>query len=290
MAYRLPPYSWDSHIHVIDPENFPLSPDRTYTPLPAPISAAQEYCEEQSISHPVIVTPSVYGTDNRILLAALEAFSPNAIGVAVLDPYSDPPPSPEDLQSLHDAGVRGLRINFAGNPSPAVLHAHAELCKPHNWVLQLYIPLGAFATLHTLIPTLGVRVVADHFAGAVAGENPYAQRGFAEVVDLMKRGELWVKISAPYLGSRVGWEGNYADMGIVAKELLEQAPQMCVYGSDWPHVQGARGGDPLTIRPFRDADDSAFVDVVKAWVGHWRAFQQIMVDNPRRLWGWEGRD
>ncbi|KAG0641002.1 amidohydrolase family protein [Tuber brumale] len=290
MAYRVPPYSWDSHIHVIDPENFPLSPERTYTPLPAPISAAQKYCEAQSISHPVIVTPSVYGTDNTILLAALEAFSPNAIGVAVLDPFSDPPPSPETLQSLHDAGVRGLRINSTDNPSESVLRAHAELCKPHKWVLQLHIPLDAFATLHKLIPTLGVSVVADHFAGASAGENPYSQRGFAEVVDLMKSGELWVKISAPYLGSQFGGGGNYADMGVVARELLGEAPHMCVYGSGWPHVQGAMGDDPLVTRPFRDVDDSAFVDVVKGWVGHWRAFQRIMVDNPRRLWGWEGRD
>lgn len=208
----------------------------------------------------------------------------------MLDPFSDPPPSPETLQSLHDAGVRGLRIKSAENPSESTLRAHAELCKSHKWVLQLHIPLDAFATLHKLIPTLGVAVVADHFASVSAGQNPYSQRGFAEVVDLMKRGELWVKISAPHLDSQFGEDGNYADMGVVAKELLGEAPRMCVYSSGWPHVQGAMGGDPLAIRPFRDVDDSAFVDVVKGWVGNWRAFHQIMVDNPRRLWGWEGRD
>lgn len=263
-----------------------------YTPSPAPVSVAKEYAEDHGFSHLVLVLPSSYGTDNTSLLSALAELSPSAVGVAVLDPFSTPPPSPETLQSLHDAGVRGIRIHTDSQPSPATLQAHAELCRPHNWALQLCIPLASFARLHTFLPTLGVRVVADHFAGAVAGENPYAQRGFAEVVDLMKRGELWVKISAPYLGSAVGAGEAYGDMSVVARELLSEAPGMCVYGSNFPHTHpdSALGGNPLALTENTHVDDRAVVSIVKGWAGSWRTFEGIMVSNPRRLWAWEGDD
>lgn len=60
--------SRDSHIHVIDPETFPLDPDREYTPKPARKFNASAYESERGIAHPVIVQPSVYGFDNSALI------------------------------------------------------------------------------------------------------------------------------------------------------------------------------------------------------------------------------
>ena len=57
----------------------------------------------------VIVTPSVYGTDNSATLAGMKARGGEACGVAVIDEKT-----PEsELDAMDGAGVRAIRINLA---------------------------------------------------------------------------------------------------------------------------------------------------------------------------------
>ena len=59
------------------------------------------------IQRVVIVTPSVYGTDNSATLYGMRARGADARGVAVIDDTT-----PEDaLDAMHRAGVRGIRLN-----------------------------------------------------------------------------------------------------------------------------------------------------------------------------------
>jgi predicted TIM-barrel fold metal-dependent hydrolase len=155
------------------------------------------------------------------------------------------------LRQYHDAGVRGVRLSMREGTNKEIVAAvkkFASVAKLHDWVLQLRIPLKAFVALKEVIPTLGVRVVVYHFAYPEVGSktnntrntvDPYRRTGFSEVIDLVQRKMLFVKISGPYLNSKL--PPFYKDMHIVTQALMINGPDMVVYGSDWPHTSNEEG-------------------------------------------------
>ncbi|KAH8891491.1 amidohydrolase family protein [Thozetella sp. PMI_491] len=302
MAGRFPPGSWDSHIHVIDPARFPMDPDRDYTPKPATVANATQFQESRGIHHAVIVLPSVYARDNAVLLDALKQFGGRYRGVAVIDPDTV---TNETLDEMHAAGVRGLRVNFGNGGDTAqilsLVHKNAEVARRYDWVLQVWLPISLFQDLHPIIPKLGVRVVADHFGHAEVGSktnqtvntiDPYKTKGFPEMIDLVRQGHLFVKLSAPYQNSKQA--PLYEDLRVVAQAIIGAGPDMVVYGSDWPHTSSKEGnaavGGRLNEQNYRDINDAALVEVLKDWAGSPTQIQKLFVDNPRRLWQWYTED
>jgi predicted TIM-barrel fold metal-dependent hydrolase len=76
LAERIPYNAWDSHMHVIDPENYPLHPDAVYTPTPYSLSDAIKFEQAVGIRNIVLVQPSIYGNDNSCMLDALRELGP----------------------------------------------------------------------------------------------------------------------------------------------------------------------------------------------------------------------
>ena len=119
MNFDVPAGACDCHTHIHgDPAKFPFSPGRVYTPetaLPEEMAALHKALHMQRV---VIVTPSVYGTDNSATLYGMKARGADARGVAVID---DKTPESE-LDAMGRAGVRGIRLNLAtgGINDPAV--------------------------------------------------------------------------------------------------------------------------------------------------------------------------
>lgn len=243
--------------------------------------------------------PSVYGTNNSILVSALKSYNGTARGVCVVDPDTV---SSDTLSELHATGVRGVRVNFGNDgTNEEIVEAvkkNAAIAKAHNWVLQLWIPLKAWVALHDVVPQLGVRVVADHFGHAEVASrtnntrdtiDPYLRTGFTELIDLVRRRLLFVKISGPYQNSKAS--PFYEDMRVVAETLILNGPEMVVYGSDWPHTSSKEGnaaaGGRLSPQEFRNINDAAIVGLFKEWAGSEAQVQRLFVDNPRRLWQWD---
>ncbi|HEX7969637.1 MAG TPA: amidohydrolase family protein, partial [Stellaceae bacterium] len=117
--FDIPRGACDCHVHVIpDPAQFPMSPARGYTP---PVATAKELLSLQEFLHldrVVIVTPSIYGTDNRATLEGMRELGPRrARGIAVIDDKT----SAEALDDMQKTGVRGVRVNLeqAGEFDPA---------------------------------------------------------------------------------------------------------------------------------------------------------------------------
>src|SRR5206468_936672 len=108
--FDVPAGACDCHTHIHgDPQKFPFFPGRVYTPemaLPEEMSALHKALHIQRV---VIVTPSVYGTDNSSTLYGMKARGGDARGVAVID---DKAPE-SDLDAMGKAGVRGIRLNLA---------------------------------------------------------------------------------------------------------------------------------------------------------------------------------
>src|ERR1700675_3810201 len=86
VSFEMPADACDCHTHIHgDPEKFPFFAGRVYTPemaLPEEMAALHRALRIQRV---VIVTPSVYGTDNSATLYGMKARGKDARGVAVID-------------------------------------------------------------------------------------------------------------------------------------------------------------------------------------------------------------
>src|SRR6202049_3973796 len=108
--FDVPAGACDCHTHIHgDPEKFPFFAGRVYTPEPASPEEMAALHRALHIERVVIVTPSVYGTDNSCTLYGMKARGANARGIAVIDETT---PTAE-LERLRAAGFRGLRLNLA---------------------------------------------------------------------------------------------------------------------------------------------------------------------------------
>src|SRR5947207_12258005 len=117
--FEVPAGACDCHTHIHgDPGKFPFFAGRVYTPEMAPPEEMAALHKALHMQRVVIVTPSVYGTDNSATLYGMKARGADARGVAVIDDQT-----PESaLDSMGQTGVRGIRLNLAtaGITDPAV--------------------------------------------------------------------------------------------------------------------------------------------------------------------------
>jgi len=232
----------------------------------------------------VIVTPSVYGTDNSATLYGMKARGADARGVAVID---DRTPESE-LDAMAQAGVRGIRLNLAtgGAADPATGRSRFERAvgrvKRRNWHVQMYTNLATISAISDLVAVSPVPVVFDHFGGARAELGP-RQPGFAELLNLVRSGRAYVKISGAYRSSSLG--PDYADVVPLAQALIAANPERIVWGTDWPHPNSASGRKATEVTPLFQIDDGRLLNQLPVWAPDAATRSKILVDNPARLYG-----
>ena len=187
-------------------------------------------------------------------------------GVAVID---DKTPE-RALDAMNQAGVRGIRLNLAtgGTNDPAVgrqrFQAAVERMKSRNWHIQMYTSLAMISGIKDLVQTSPVPVVFDHFGGAQAALGP-EQPGFADLLELVKTGKAYVKISGAYRASTQG--PDYADVTPLAKALIEVNPDRIVWGTDWPHPDSVTppGKQITDVTPLFQIDDGRLLNQLLVW-------------------------
>ncbi|HWX71169.1 MAG TPA: amidohydrolase family protein [Xanthobacteraceae bacterium] len=287
--FDLPSGACDCHTHIFgDPQKFPFFAGRVYTPEPASPEEMAALHKSLHIERVVIVTPSVYGTDNSATLYGMKARGATARGVAVID---DKTPESE-LDAMNAAGIRGIRINLAtgGITDPAVarlrLQAAIDRAKGHNWHVQIYSNLPVIAALKSELAQSPVPLVLDHFAGAQAALG-VDQPGFADVVELVRNGKTYVKISGAYRASKAA--PDYADVLPFAKALIAANPDRLVWGTDWPHPDAVTppGKKPTDVTPLLQIDDGRLLNLLAVWTPDAAIRQRILVANPARLYGFD---
>ncbi|MEC5408548.1 amidohydrolase family protein [Paraburkholderia sp. MPAMCS5] len=285
----LPPGSCDCHVHIFDAERYPFAAQRSYTPGRARVSDLLEFEGRLGFDRVVVVQPSVYGTDNAAMLAALrELGTARARGVAVIDPRNV---SESGLRAMHEQGVRGVRLNLEvkGQRDHAValaqLERAAQKVAPLGWSIQIYADVDVVAALSPTIAALPVHVVLDHFAGLRTARQPEQKEAFETVLALAKGGNVYIKLSAPYRASREA--PDFSDIALFAQQLIQARPDRMLWASDWPHTGSAshRDGDLTRVEPFRKEDAGRALNNVLAWAETSAIRQQILIDNPARLYG-----
>ncbi|HEX7441300.1 MAG TPA: amidohydrolase family protein [Caldimonas sp.] len=268
----LPPGTCDTHMHVFGEQaRYPLDARRNYTPHVCTLDQYRDVMALCGIERAVLVQPSVYGSDNSLLLDALREGGPAFRGVAV--PHPDA--SEGELAAMHAAGVRGVRLNLV---NPAVLGidealALSERTAALGWHLQVQVALDTAAgeaALRQIAVRVRVPLVVDHMGRPAPGPAP---RTLAE---LLATGRGWVKLSAPYRISRQPAPAH-ADLLPLVQSLVAANPERLLWASDWPHSE----------RTQSTPHDADLVDLLALWVPDAAIRRRICVDNPARLYGTE---
>ena len=224
----------DCHAHIFGPfDRYPLVEGRSYTPAEASLDQYRELHRTLRVARGVLIQPSVYGFDNRCMVDALRQLGQNYRGVAVTPPDC----SDEELEALHEAGVRGLRINvvFGGGSALEDAERTAGRIQRLGWHLQFLVDVSRVADLKGFVRRLPVPVVIDHMGHAPA-RTALREPGFLELLELLRLGECWVKLSGSY---RITSERQppYGDVTEIAKALVQAGPAHCLWATDWPHPQ-----------------------------------------------------
>jgi predicted TIM-barrel fold metal-dependent hydrolase len=268
----LPVGTCDTHMHVIGAsEIWPLAEERNYTPSPAPFRAYRDVMRLLGIERAVLVQPSVYGTDNRLLLQTLAKYPQSLRGIVVVP--SDI--SDAALADLHRQGVRGVRINMS-NPAGLGLDAMEALGRriaPLGWHFLIQSRFPHPAGLLPAIRRSPVPVVLDHM-GFLQPADSAAERGIFMLCELVAEGNTWVKLSAPY---RLSQAPGFVDLKPWIASLVALRPDRLIWGSDWPHTEIFEDM-PSDLDPaLRLGLDSFSKDIQK----------RIYVKNPSKLYGFE---
>ncbi len=285
--FDVPAGACDCHTHIHgDPAEFPFFAGRVYTPEPASPEEMSALHKALHIERVVIVTPSVYGTDNSATLFGMKARGATARGVAVIDEKT----KDSELDAMNQAGIRGIRINLAtgGVNDPSVgrarFQAAVERVKSRNWHVQLFTSLAMIAAIKDLVAAAPVPVVFDHFGGAQA-KLGVEQPGFADLLQLVQSGKAYVKISGAYRASKLA--PDFPDAAPLARALIAANSDRIVWGTDWPHPNAVTppGRKPTDVTPLLQIDDGRLFNQLPLWAPDAAIRKKILVDNPARLYG-----
>ena len=226
---------WDCHVHVFSGGQ--SVEQGHYVPQDHPIERIEALAARHGFGHLVLVQPSVYGSDNSLLLASLEASAGRHRGVVVVDE-----PLPEaQLVTWHELGVRGIRCNWVspvGNRQTD-WRAWTPRLRELGWHVQWYAhgdQLGEVVKWHA---QYGLPCVLDHLAGMHTRLTLDAQ-AWANLQALANAG-AWIKLSGWY---RLGLKAPYLLEKLRLSEIMAMFAQRWVWGSDWPHTSFAPSGAP----------------------------------------------
>ncbi len=269
-----PPKSCETHSHIYGPiSKYPHHSGRVHH-VEASLDAYRTMLARLGFERGIIVQPSTYGRDNRATLEAIATMGQaNARGVAV----TAPDVSADELQRLHDGGIRGMRFFFLVDDFTIDdLAPMAAKVAPLGWHVQVQDNGSWIVDAMPYMKDLPVDVVIDHI-GRTPAANGVNDPDFQALLKFMESGKCWVKISAPYLQSTDG-PPLYRDVGEKVKALVSVRPDRLVWAANWPHPNS-----PLDNKP----EEADCLDPLLEWVPDKKIRDDILATNPGILYGFD---
>ena len=272
----LPRGSIDTHVHVFEQARYKMNPDRGYNPPDSPLADLKHLHKMLGVDRVVFTQPSTYGTDNSAILdgmTALNAETPNRARcvVAITMDISD-----DELAALDKRGARGVRLNTDNKGGmPIGFDQIGELearIRPFGWHIEWLFPGKDIVQLMPVLKSVKVPQSIGHFAYQPATAGVKAP-GFAVLLELMRAGNTWMKISGANRVSETDLP-PYDDVKPLAHALIEVAPERIMWGTDWPHP------NKYIVNP----NDGDLVDAFGDWVTDKIMQQKIMVDTPTKFY------
>jgi predicted TIM-barrel fold metal-dependent hydrolase len=276
---QFPPLACDSHAHICGPiARYPYYERRIYTPSDTLLPEYEHMLATIGCERAALVQGSIYGTDNTVLLEALKTGRGRYRGVAVVAPDV----SERELRDLHDAGVRGVRMNIVdtkdnkGVLPMATLLPLAKKIKPFGWHVEFLLHVDEFPELDRTLEDFPVDVSFGHL-GYMRTHKPLETPGFQALLRLLITGKAWVKLTAPYRISPNPMP--HADVNAFAHALVAANVERIVWGSDWGHIM-LNWKIPMP-------NDGDIADLLGAWVPDEATRKRILVDNPAKLYAFD---
>jgi predicted TIM-barrel fold metal-dependent hydrolase len=231
MAERAPlPAGWDCHVHVFDGP-LPAAPAH-YRPVQRPLAQIEALAAASGLGRLVLVQPSVYGSDNTLLLQALRQAGGRHRGVVVLRGDEDD----SALAALHAAGVRGVRFNLVSPVGSEraealrLLRDFAPALARRGWHVQWYVAPLELPYLAQWQRECGLPFVLDHLAGLTPASDDAPT--WAALEQLARAG-CWIKLSGWY---RLQAPPPYGALHGQLRRVAQVFGERMVWGSDWPHT------------------------------------------------------
>ena len=270
----VPPHgAVDAHCHVFGPESdFPFSPQAKYHPQDAGPESLFALRDKLGFTRNVIVQASCHGTDNRATLNAIARSDGQARGVAVVDPSI----SDEELDRLHEGGIRGVRFNFLTRlvdnaPRDKFLEVSNRIDRL-GWHVVIYFEADLLDELTPFMGAIPTRIVIDHMGrpDVSTGFDGPEMRAFRDF--LRTHENVWTKVSC---AERLSKQGPPFDDFVSSVALLvEQFPDRVLWGTDWPHPNMQHA----------IPDDGALVDLIPRLARTETLQRKLLVENPSALY------
>jgi 2-pyrone-4,6-dicarboxylate lactonase len=268
--FTVPTGAVDTHSHVVGDT---FVEHRSYTPPPAPGTQYLNMLNATGMTYGVLIQVSVHGNDNSVMLDVLKQHPDRLRGVAV----TAPDVTDTELSHLADAGIVGLRLNTISDGGYGFDHIdrYEAICAEMGWHLQLLTNTRRLEQVGSRIAHLNVPVVVDHL-GDVQIHNGQTDPGWKLLVNLVRDG-IWTKLSGAF---RLSTQPGYTDTTPYARQLLQAAPDRCVWGSDWPQV-GFFGHMP---------NIGDLLDTLADWIPDPTTRDTVLTTNAHRLYGFPTTD
>ncbi len=285
-TFKVPEGAVDAHCHVFGPgDEFPFAPERKYTPCDASKGQLYALRDHLGFARNVVVQATCHGADNRAMVDALIHSNGRARGVATVKRSV----TDAELQSMHAAGVRGVRFNFVKRlvdftPKDELL-AIARRIAPLGWHVVIYFEAADLPELWDFFTALPTTVVVDHM-GRPDVSKGFASAEFALFEKFMREHKnVWSKVSCPErlsLSGPAALNGEqhaYRDVIPFAKRMVDAFPDRVLWGTDWPHPN------------LKDhmPDDGLLVDFIPHIATTPELQRKLLVANPMRLYWPEER-
>lgn len=255
-------------MHLFD-SRLPFADSATLKHTDASVADYRQLQRRLGLERCVIVQPSSYGVDHRVLLAGLRALGASARGVAVVTPDVDA----ADLETLAAHGVVGARFNLVqrGVANESMVAAVAALAARLGWHLQFHLLPKDLLRLADELIALPVTVVLDHYGRALT-DRSLAMAVQTRLEQLLSTGKVWLKLSAPYLASVDA--DDFSGLQEFVERLTRRHADRLVWGTDWPHVTEAE-------KP----DDVHLLDEMRRWMPNKAMQSRVIVENASNLYG-----
>lgn len=255
-------------MHLFD-SLFPFSELATLKHGDASVADYRQLQRRLGIERCVIVQPSSYGDDHRVLVAGLRALGESARGVAVVTPDLDD----DDLETLAAHDVVGARFNLVqrGVTDESMVAAAAAQAARLGWHLQFHLLPHDLLRLADELIALPVAVVLDHYGRAMT--DPSLATAVQTRLDrLLATGKVWLKLSAPYLASADA--DGIGSLQEFVERLTRRHADRLLWGTDWPHVTEAN-------KP----DDGYLLEELRRWMPSTESQTLVMVENASKFYG-----
>jgi 2-methylisocitrate lyase-like PEP mutase family enzyme/predicted TIM-barrel fold metal-dependent hydrolase len=263
---KLPAGTVDCHAHVMRTD-IALAPE--IHSAPKFNITVQDYLAQldaNGADFGVLTAPSFYGTNNALMLEALTTAKGRLRGTAIVSPNI----GHDALAAMHSAGVDGIRLNLVQKKvlpdlaSPAYQRLFGAL-RELDMHVEIYVEGRHLGALLPHIEREKPKVVVDHF-GSPEPDSTVRGEGFKVLLDALRAGRTWVKLSAPYRLGGVDAQ-QYVDAFLAAG-----ARDRMVWATDFPFVKYE---SVITY--------AQCVDWIFQWIPDEALRRKILVENPRGI-------